>query len=43
MKQEEGESFEDFADKVLNEVTEGFPEVDDEMLQSVAVAAFLRD
>ena len=42
MKQEEGESFEDFADKVLNKVTEGFPEVDDEVLQSLAVDAFLR-
>ena len=42
MKQEEGESVDDFADKVLNKVTEGFPEVDDEVLQSLAVDAFLR-
>lgn len=42
MKQEEGESIEDFADKILNKVSEGFPEVDDEVLQGLAVDAFLR-
>ena len=42
MRQEEGESLEDFADCVMLKTGEGYPGVPEETLQSLATAAFLR-
>ena len=42
MRQEEAESLEDFADRVLVKAGEGYPEIPDDTLQSLAVDNFLR-
>ena len=42
MRQEEAESLEDFADRVLVKAAEGYPEIPDDTLQSLAVDNFLR-
>ena len=42
LRQEEGESLEDYADKVLTKVAEAYPGIDDEMEQDLAKEAFLR-
>ena len=42
MRQEEDESLDDFADRVLVKVAEGYPEVPDDTLQILATENFLR-
>ena len=42
MRQEEAESLDDFADRVLVKVAEGYPEVPDDTLQILATENFLR-
>ena len=42
LRQEEGETLEDYADKVLTKVSEAYPGIDDEMEQDLAKEAFLR-
>ena len=42
MRQEEGESLEDFEDRVMLKTGEGYPGVPEETLQSLATEAFLR-
>ena len=42
LRREEGESLEDYADKVLTKVAEAYPGIDDEMEQDLAEEAFLR-
>ena len=42
LRQEEGESLEDYADKVLTKVSEAYPGIDEEMEQDLAKEAFLR-
>ena len=42
LKQEETETLDDFADRVLIKAAEGFPEVSDQVLQGLAVENFLR-
>ena len=42
MRQEEGESLEDYADKVFTKVAEAYPGTDEEMEQDLAKEAFLR-
>ena len=42
LRQEEGESLEDYADKVLTKVLEAYPGIDEEMEQDLAKEAFLR-
>ena len=42
VRQEEGESIEDFADRILTKVNEAYPGIDVEMEQDLAKEAFLR-
>ena len=42
LRQEEGETLEDYSDKVLTKVSEAYPGIDDEMEQDLAKEAFLR-
>ena len=42
LKQEETETLDDFADRVLIKAAEGFPDVSDQVLQGLAVENFLR-
>ena len=42
LRQEEGESVEDYADRVLVKAYEGYPGVDDEVVETLAVEGFLR-
>ena len=42
LRQEEGESLEDYADKVLTKVSEAYPGIDEEMEQDLAKEAFLQ-
>ena len=42
LKQEEGESLEDYTDKVSTKVSEAYPGIDEEMEQDLAKEAFLR-
>ena len=42
VRQEEGESIEDFADRILTKVNEAYPGIDSEMEQDLAKEAFLR-
>ena len=41
LRQKEGETLEDYADKVLTKVSEAYPGIDDEMEQDLAKEAFL--
>jgi hypothetical protein len=41
LRQEEGESYEDFADRVLVKTFESFPEVPDQTIQSISIERFL--
>ena len=42
LRQKEGETLEDYADKVLTKVSEAYPGIDDKMEQDLAKEAFLR-
>ena len=42
MKQDEGESVDKFTDKILNKVSEGFPQVDEDVSSNLALDAFVR-